>query len=438
MKIYACLKILEGVAFIVAISVCVAACGTTTNDLSQSKVVYGNDDRMEPFDSNIPESIRRIAGSTVALVERSKLASLDSSTFKLPSETFGASMNLCSTEPFRSEPNPAFCSGFLIAPDRMATAGHCIDSDTACANAAFVFGFAYQSLMSDPTKISRDEVFYCKEVLHTQHPSDDADFAVVRLDRPVTKHPPLSVQTSATIAVGTSLTLIGHPAGLPLKIAPNAKVRSSDKPGFFVATTDSYGGNSGSAVIQSDTGLVAGILVRGEQDFVQQGSCNVSKICSETECRGEDVTRATQLAPYVNASSPTPTPTPPPSGDEISRTYDFDNLRLTIPDSNTSGISKTLPIDQAGTIKTASIHVKITHTYIGDLVVTLTHPDKTVVTLINRSGGSMHNIDRTFAVDQFQGKAASGNWILTVKDLARVDIGTLDVVNVTVKSSTKK
>jgi hypothetical protein len=77
-------------------------------------------------------------------------------------------------------------------------------------------------------------------------------------------------------------------------VAGGASVRRHDN-GFFIANLDTYGGNSGSAVFNEKTGEVEGILVRGETDFIYKGSCRVSNVCTDTGCRGEDVTRMSEL-----------------------------------------------------------------------------------------------------------------------------------------------
>jgi hypothetical protein len=79
-------------------------------------------------------------------------------------------------------------------------------------------------------------------------------------------------------------------------------VRDASKPGFFVANLDTYGGNSGSAVFNAATGLVEGILVRGEQDYVQKGDCRVSNVCPADGCRGEDVTKIAAVADKIPAA----------------------------------------------------------------------------------------------------------------------------------------
>ena len=78
---------------------------------------------------------------------------------------------------------------------------------------------------------------------------------------------------------------------MPTKIADGANVRNLQGK-FFQANLDTYGGNSGSAVFNVETGEVEGILVRGETDYVFNSAlgCQVSNLCAADGCRGEDVT----------------------------------------------------------------------------------------------------------------------------------------------------
>jgi hypothetical protein len=49
-------------------------------------------------------------------------------------------------------------------------------------------------------------------------------------------------------------------------------------------------------VLDATTGVVEGILVRGEADSVTTSAgCQVSKVCADTGCRGEDITRITNV-----------------------------------------------------------------------------------------------------------------------------------------------
>lgn len=73
---------------------------------------------------------------------------------------------------------------------------------------------------------------------------------------------------------------------------------------FFSANLDTFQGNSGSAVFNAETGMIEGILVRGEEDFIpnQAEMCIEANKCANDKCRGEDVTRLTAI-PEVGVRS---------------------------------------------------------------------------------------------------------------------------------------
>ena len=51
------------------------------------------------------------------------------------------------------------------------------------------------------------------------------------------------------LSLDTPLVVIGHPSGLPTKIADGAWVRNNESEYYFVTNLDTFGGNSGSAVL---------------------------------------------------------------------------------------------------------------------------------------------------------------------------------------------
>src|SRR6185295_10285279 len=107
---------------------------------------------------------------------------------------------------------------------------------------------------------------------------------------------------------------------------------------------------------------------------------------------------------------------------------------LAIPDNNTTGITSTINVAATGTVSSLSVRVGITHTFQGDLEVALIGPDNTTVLLHNRTGGTTDNINTVYAdltvpaqaLSAFVGKATNGAWKLRVRDLAAVDVGTLN------------
>ncbi|MDE2237212.1 MAG: trypsin-like peptidase domain-containing protein, partial [Elusimicrobia bacterium] len=109
---------------------------------------------------------------------------------------------------------------------------------------------------------------------------------LVRLSRPVDpgRRPAFEIDRGPMPKVGTPLLMIGHPMGLPVKIADGARVTSQGK-GFFYADLDAYRGNSGSPVLSRD-GVVEGIMVSYPQanmnDFVVSLGQDNSTICMKS------------------------------------------------------------------------------------------------------------------------------------------------------------
>jgi hypothetical protein len=96
-----------------------------------------------------------------------------------------------------------------------------------------------------------------------------------------------------------------------------------------------------------------------------------------------------------------------------------------IPDNNTTGVSSTINVSETGTITDVKLTTDITHTYRGDLKVTLTHAGVTKV-VWNNAGGSADDLKQTFTLTEFNNKALEGAWTLKVVDSAAQDTGKLN------------
>ncbi len=144
---------------------------------------------------------------------------------------------------------------------------------------------------------------------------------------------------------------------------------------------------------------------------------------------------------------------------------------LAIPDNSPGGVSDTLNVPAGGAISDLNVDLGITHTWVGDLILSLQHVDSgTTATILNRVGAppgtvgcSGNDINNTaddeaaqsfesnctsganptqaFVAGQayrggdpasstllaaFDGESLAGNWILSVSDNAGADIGTLN------------
>ena len=265
------------------------------------KVVYGDDDRQDVYEVN-NGALLRMSQATCALVSPFNIDRLSNGSYRLSGRDLGTARDLCSSEPYRNQPTAAFCSGFLVDRDIVATAGHCVPAD-GCDGTAFVFDYKMLDSGTPKMVLEPENVYFCEAVVGHRM-SGGVDYALVRLDRPVAGRQPVEIRRTGRVPDRAPLVMVGHPSGLPQKIAGGARVRDNSASSHFVANTDSYGGNSGSPIFNANTQEVEGILVRGVTDYVRQGDCYVSNHCEDDGCGGEDGTRTTHFADLL----------PPPGG----------------------------------------------------------------------------------------------------------------------------
>ena len=246
--------------------------------------------------------------STAFLEERNDTFSLEESLFTAISDPIN--FNVCHDEPFaQQKANPESCTGFLIAPNILATAGHCAVNDgrafdditIQCANYSWLFDFELEkngkvSLVGK----SSNRLYHCKRVIAAisdykikvpiANRPYGHDFALIELDRPVLDRPFLKLNLDEP-QVGELLNLIGHPLGLPQKISLSGRVNQTFHPYFYEASTDAFSGNSGSPALNKK-GEVVGIVVRGPDNFYydESADCNRLNTCNDVggQCVGFD------------------------------------------------------------------------------------------------------------------------------------------------------
>lgn len=304
--------------------------------VAEARVIYGPDNRKEISDANPIQ--KKVAQAAATMVPNEKISkprfgrvNLEQSTLRdwlddslgsdkaVREKMFSqkvlkaadAGMTFCEGERFVDQPNPGMCSGILIADDLILTAGHCVNTPSACDDHKWVFGFEVNSKTKKAGRdIPVEEVYSCKRVVssvlsnYLRH-----DYAIVQLDRPVKNRQPVGYNNEGKISDVQELFVVGSPSGLPLKVADGAKVRKNSHPFYFVANTDTFSGNSGSGVFNSK-GILEGLLVRGENDYVPNMAkgCIEANRCLDGDCRGEDITRLTAIpeiglqAPLFNAT----------------------------------------------------------------------------------------------------------------------------------------
>ncbi len=252
------------------------ALGCADVGASRQAVQYGpTDDRVEVYEAPAGP-LRAVAESAVAMqLGAGWIDETDPSDVRVTyTDTLSTAHDLCPGVRYEDQIEPGTCSGTLIDDQHILTAGHCVDDSAEDCDGAtwpWLFGFYFEAAGRLRT-LTHDDVYYCTRIVAYQ---DDAvtDFAVIELDRPVVGHAPAQIRSGARPPDGTRVTLIGHPNGIPMKIAGNASLRGMLDT-YILADVDAFSGNSGSGVFD-DAGQVVGILVAGNDDWQNAGGCNV-------------------------------------------------------------------------------------------------------------------------------------------------------------------
>jgi V8-like Glu-specific endopeptidase len=200
---------------------------------------------------------------------------------------------------------PVNCTGFLVAPNVIATAGHCLIHDgrslkneitPACEDFSWVFDFS--EAQSKNTKLP---VFRCKKVIEAHHKSTqdpiskkinfDEDWALIELSTPVS-FGPLSISPNIEVQAGARLSMIGHPLGSGLLL--NTGFSKQSKSEFIDTNLDLFPGNSGSPVF-NQMGEVVGVAVRAYPESLiwsDSRQCHLINKCTDS---GTNCTAAPEL-----------------------------------------------------------------------------------------------------------------------------------------------
>ena len=261
----------------------------------QNKAIYGKDNRVE-IDQYPDKNFIKKAEAVAVRIPTRDLTTIGPNYFSYPTIAIQDIRRLCDGIPFNDQPQPGDCTGFLVGPKTLVTAGHCVRHDDECSRNSWVFGF---KLGVDVFESS--QVYSCNKIISQKLVTVDfqhADYAVIELDREVEGVTPLAFRKEGSIQKDASLLVIGHPSGLPMKASDGAVVKSAGKPvlmsklerrpNFFAANLDTFGGNSGSPVFDMSTGLVEGILVKGREDYILDKHFNCYRLNKVSDDNNED------------------------------------------------------------------------------------------------------------------------------------------------------
>lgn len=270
----------------------------------QDKGLYGDDDRklISELDLILDAKILKYGESVLAQIPNWRMKS-DKETIFVKTRDLKYGLNVCEGERFLEQPLVSSCSAFLVGPDLIVTAGHCVKDKYDCKKQTWVLDYDSPADFTGPEgtiTFSKEKAYSCKELLNWSE-NNNLDYALIKLDRPVEGRVPLKVRRDGKTSASEVLMVIGHPLGMPKMLADNILIRDNSQTYFFKTNADTFSGNSGSPVIGKSSGLVEGFLVRGDDDFKMDldFGCQRMSRCGNKDCRGESVQRATYL-PFKN------------------------------------------------------------------------------------------------------------------------------------------
>jgi hypothetical protein len=273
--------------------------------------VYGTDDR-RPIPRTSPQQQQLARGVAILIPSNFKTVRADG-LVDIETEAIGKMWNMCSSENFDYR-RPGFfvgCTGFLIAPDLMVTAGHCMvnsgeERDIVtpyCEAFQFLFDFQEAANGSVQTRgLSPDRFVECEKVIHAIHDSVSndrlgtidfrSDFALVKLKRAIVNRPYFTL-AKTPVKPGEQISMIGAALGGPLLHATGRVLSLASN--YYSTNLDAFEGNSGSPVFNSNSEVI-GLLVRGYPDSLISrpgASCSVVNHCHE------NATNCEQPNPFV-------------------------------------------------------------------------------------------------------------------------------------------
>lgn len=259
--------------------------------------IYGLDNRLDG--SAITEKDFIKLKSAIGLVVSKDQLTKGLLTSEIKATTMKDSLNVCQDVRFAKELTVDSCTAFLIAPDLMATAGHCIQEASECENKIIAFDVNESSQKSDHYKISNSNVYECQEIV-AQSFNDSGDYSVFRLKKK-TRRTPLKLRTSGELSEKDKVLMLGHPLGQPLKMSLAVSPTDLSNPSSFKAPLNSFVGNSGSPVINARTLKVEGILVNGAEDFLldEINQCYRFQVHEVKAGSGEGVGRISEILPFL-------------------------------------------------------------------------------------------------------------------------------------------
>lgn len=265
--------------FCIALLACEGKPAESFLDLQNAdNVIYGDVDITEellPHDNSL---------ASVALVKREALEEFQQGILPYTVEEVTGLADF----DWKNQTSFSFCSGVLVAPDLVLTAGHCV-AHLSCEDLMVVSG--YDQNLKD---VSQLQTRTCQRIEAVHARLGLKDWALIRLqdklDLPVAK------LAKGRSKIRDEVYSIGYPLGAPKKRSLG-KIRFVDFNKNYRISLDAFVGQSGSPVFNQSTHELIGILSSGESDDTDNSGSLQVKYCAEADCLGELIISVENILP---------------------------------------------------------------------------------------------------------------------------------------------
>ncbi|HYO93126.1 MAG TPA: FG-GAP-like repeat-containing protein [Polyangiaceae bacterium] len=229
-------------------------------------------------------SQKALSNASAAIVFKSDVQNCNTSFCTLRT----VSGRMCSGQRFASQAAfPSGCTGFMVGPRQIATAGHCFDATAlgSCSAASVVFRWRKDSSGTNPNpNILLEHIYNCASIVRDGRPEGE-DWIVFEVDRNITSststpRAPLPLAKGPT-TIGALVNVASHFAGLATKWNTDviSDLPSAASP-LIRAKVDLTGGSSGAPWIDA-TNSVMGVFSRGPSEAAEPpaNACIMEKNC---------------------------------------------------------------------------------------------------------------------------------------------------------------
>jgi V8-like Glu-specific endopeptidase len=247
--------------------------------------IYEEDNRQDLYEITNPQ-VKKVAAAMAYQIEKIELTGWTFERFwKLVMETM-VQRGVCEEEKFSGQLSLRNnCTAILVSPKHLLSAGNCIN-EHFCTNDLYYWMFEHD-LKTEGTQLvtnSRKNFYRCKKVVKRAFDRNSGvSYILFELEKEVRDVEPVKFRRSGNMVANEEVIVLGHPQGLPLKIADHAQVLDQNET-HFILNSDIPGSNRGAAIINAKSYELEGIMVYGTANYESSGdACKKSPLFRNEE-----------------------------------------------------------------------------------------------------------------------------------------------------------